>query len=337
MIGIGVLIVVLGCVNFWAALAICFTNLVDSPPRYVLAGAFAIAVAATCYFVRPWRFKFLAGAASFMLVLVWFLCNKPSNDRDWQPDVARLASIQIDGNRMTIHNVRNFDYRTETDYTPRWEDHVYDLDKVRTGDITLCYWGSKAIAHAIVSFGFDDGRYLAISIETRKTKLQSYSTIQGFFRQYELIYIVADERDVLRLRTNYRHENLYMYRTRLDPDEVRAVLLSYADTINSLRDHPEFYNTLTTNCVTSIVPHAKAGHPSSHMGWELLLSGYADHQAYYNGVLDDSMPLEELEARSHINAAATAVEGDQDPDFSNRIRIGLPVPAMPAAGEPSAK
>ena len=333
VLGIALFVAVLTLLNFWAALAIYFTNLNGAPPRLIPTIVFVLAIAAAALFIRPRRYAALVCFMAFILVLAWYFSFKPSNDRDWSPDVDRVASVQIDGNQMKVHNVRNFEYRSETDFTPVWEDRTYDLDRVKTADFTLCYWGSKAIAHGIVSFGFDDGRFLAVSIETRKQKSQSFSTIEGFFREYELIYIISDERDVLRVRTNYRKEDLYMYRTRLNPMEARAVLLSYVETINSLRDHPEFYNALTSNCITDIVPHARAGHPLAHIGWKTLLSGYAARQAYENGNLDDSMPYEQLEARSHINAAAMAA--NDDPDFSNRIRVGLPVPIKDGQTQPS--
>jgi Domain of unknown function (DUF4105) len=331
VLAIALIVFVLSILNFWAALAIYFSNLNGADPRLVMTIIFVISIAAAAIFIRPRRHAALACLIGFFVVLAWYFSIKPSNDRDWAPDVDRVASIQIDGNQLKIHNVRNFDYRSETSFTPIWEDRTYDLNKVKSADFTLCYWGSKAIAHGIVSFGFDDGRYLAVSIETRKQKSQSFSTIEGFFREYELIYIVSDERDVIRLRTNYRKEDLYLYQSRMNPAEARAVLLSYVESINSLRDQPQFYNALTSNCVTEIVPHARAGHPDAHIGWQLLLSGYAARQAYQNGNLDTSMPFEQLEARSHINAAAMAA--DQDPDFSNRIRIGLPNPAKDGSAE----
>jgi Domain of unknown function (DUF4105) len=329
-LGIAVLVVLMVGVNLWAAMAICYTHLNGTAPRHVFAAAFVIAFAAAIWLARPWRYKLLVSAASFAVVLTWYFSIHPSNDRDWAPDVANLASATIAGNQLTIHNIRNFDYRSESDFTSIWEDRTYDLDKLRSSDFTLCYWGSKLIAHGIVSFGFDDGHYLAISIETRKQKSQSFSAIEGFFRQYEIIYVVADERDVLRLRTKYRNEDLYMYHTRLNPSEAHAVLLSYVERINALSDHPQFYNALTSNCITDVVPHARAGRPSAQVGWQLVLSGYAARQAYENGRIDTSMPYEQLHERSHINDAAMAA--DQDPDFSTRIRIGLPVPAPDGGG-----
>lgn len=312
----------------WCVLAVLLTDLSGgTSPRYVLAGLTAILLAACLLFLRPRRFRLLAFAAGFLLVVAWFFSRKPSNSRDWAPDVQRLARIEIKGNQATVHNVRDFDYRSETEFSPAWEDRTYDLSKLKTADYILSYWGSRAIAHGIVSFEFSDGQHLAASIETRKEKNESYSALQGFFRQYELIYIFADERDVLRLRTNFRKEDVYVYRTRVGPAAARKIFMSYVESANQLHDHPEFYNALTTNCVTSIIPHANAGqpHPNSRtFSWEILLAGHSAHRAYRNGNLDTSMPFEQLEARSHINSAALAA--DRDADFSNKIRIGLPQP-----------
>jgi hypothetical protein len=223
--------------------------------------------------------------------------------------------------------VRNFDYRSASDYTVRWEDRSYDLSKLKTVDYILVYWGSPAIAHAIVSFGFEDGQYLSVSIETRKEQWESYSAVQGFFRQYELVYVFADERDSLRLRTNHRKEDVYLYQTRITPERGRAILLSYLEHANSLRRNPEFYNALTTNCATSILPHARAGGARGRWSWEILLSGYSARQAYRNGVLDDSIPYEELRTRSYLDPIAKDL--DRDPDFSRKIRAGLPDPFKP--------
>ena len=328
--------IALGIVCFgltaWSVLAVFFTDLSGgASPRYIAAALTAIILIACLFFFRPARYRLVAFAAGFLLVVVWFFSRQPSNTRDWQPDVDRVARIDINGDRVVVHNVRNFDYRSETDFTPAWEDRTYDLSTLKTADYILSYWGSRTIAHGIVSFEFSDGEHLAVSIETRKETSEAYSAVQGFFRQYELIYIFADERDVLRLRTNYRKEDVYVYRTRVGPDAARRIFMSYADTANQLHDHPEFYNALTGNCVTGIIPHARAGNPDTTArawSWDILLPGNSARRAYRNGNIDTSMPFEEVEARSHVNLAALAA--DRDPNFSNKIRVGLPQPPMPA-------
>jgi hypothetical protein len=312
--------------TLWAALALCFASLRGPAPRYGLAAVYLIAVIAAVVWVRPRRYAWAAPSVLALIVLAWYFSLRPSNDRDWQPDVARLAHGDVDANRVTVHNVRNCTYRSESDFTTTWEDRTYDLDRLRTVDLMLVYWGSPAIAHAMISFGFDDGQYLACSIETRKERGESYSTIQGFFRQYELTYVFADERDVVRLRTNHRHEDVYLYRTRVTPQHARAIFLSYLDAANELRTAPRWYNALTTNCATSVLPHAQAGGGKGEMSLDVLLSGHAARQAYRNGVIDTSMPLEQLQALSRVNNVALATP-EGDPAFSNKLRAGLPVPA----------
>jgi hypothetical protein len=238
-----------------------------------------------------------------------------------------LPFATFDGDLVTIHNIRNFDYRTETDYTPRYYDKTYDLRRLDSADIIAVYWMGEAIAHIMVSFGFAEQDFVTVSIETRKERGEAYDTVKGFFRQYELIYIVGDERDLIRLRTNYRKEppeDAYLFRTNAPPENVRRFFLSYFKKINELKDHPEFYNTLTTNCTTNVLMHARVNPGRGAYSWKILLSGYAPLYTYERGRLDTSLSFEELKRRSHINAAAQAAE--QAADFSQRIRAGVPKP-----------
>jgi hypothetical protein len=310
-------------ITVWSAAAIMYGSSGPSPRKWMSA-LFLLAVVAGLIFVRPRKLKWAVPPVCFLIVMAWYFSLKPSNDRDWAPDCDHLAWADIKGDQVVVHNVRNFDYRSETDFTPRWEDRTYDLNHLQTADFMLVYWGSDAIAHVMVSFNFDDGRYLAISIETRKERGESYSALQGFFRQYELVYIFGDERDVIRVRTNYRKEDVYLYRTSISSDHARAAMLSYLDRANSLKDHPEWYNALTTNCATSVLPHARAAGAKGQMSLDILLSGHAARQAYRNNTIDTSLPYDELKRRSHVNEAAIAAE--HDPDFSNKIRAALPIP-----------
>jgi hypothetical protein len=231
----------------------------------------------------------------------------------------------INRDMITVHNVRNFDYRSETDFTPRWETRTYDLRKLDSADIVAVYWAGKAIAHIMLSFGFGGKDFLAVSIETRKEKGESYSTLAGFFRQYELYYVVADERDVMRVRTTYRQpqEDVYVYRS---VENLRRVFLDYIKAMNQLRDRAAYYNTLTTNCTTNVLFHTRVNPESPPMSWKILLSGYVPDYLYELGRLDTSRSLADLEKVSHVNQRAHAA--DKDPAFSQRIREGLPKPAL---------
>ncbi len=309
----------------WATLAIYYADTRPGLQRPVLAALFFLAAVGALFFFRPKRYRWPIFLALFVITLVWYLWLPARNDREWAIDVSKVTTAEIDGNRVVVHNIRNFDYHTsDEDFTPRWEDRTYNLANIRGADFFMCYWGGKAIAHGIVSFEFNDGQHLAISIETRREKGESYSAVQGFFRQFELIYVFADERDVIRVRTNFRKEQLYLYRSTLSRDQAQEFLLTYLNGANRLAQQPQWYNALTDNCITSIIYLAQETNPAAAISWETLLAGHAAHQAYRNKRIDTSMPFEELEARSRITDKSK--RADDAADFSQQIREGLPDP-----------
>jgi hypothetical protein len=257
-----------------------------------------------------------------VVVAAWWLTLKPSNDRAWQPDVAQTAWAEINGDEVTVHNVRNCDYRTETDFTPRWETRVVRFSQITGMDVAINYWGSPWIAHPIVSFQFSDARPLCFSIETRKTIGQSYSALRGLYRQYTLIYVVADERDCIRLRTNYRREDVYLYHTLASPPQARQRFREYITSINALHENPRWYNAVTSNCTTSIRAQ-RAVKLRAPWDWRILFNGKADEMLYQDhAIATGGLSFAELKHRSLINERARAA--DQDPDFSKIIREGLP-------------
>jgi hypothetical protein len=288
----------------------------------VIYGASHLAV----LLLAPLRRVALGCAVAFLLPLLAFQLMRPSNERVWQPDVAQQPFAEITGDQVTVHNVRNCTYLSETNFTAVFETRRYDLSKLRSADIFLADWGLHKVAHAMISFGFDDGQYLCFSIETRKEVGEQYSAFKGLFRQYEVIFIAGDERDLVRLRTNYRQgETVRLYRmVKAPPQAVRGVFMDYMSRINSLKRKPEWYNAVTENCMVGFFQiarqHAAAGRGRWH--WSVLLNGYADRHAYENGALDASLPFDELRRRSIINERAQAA-GDS-PAFSRLIREGVP-------------
>jgi len=321
-------IVIVG-IAAWGGLAIYYRAPFGETARQAAGIAFGLLGAAAIIgvFARRVRRATIAFAVAFVLLLVWWSTITPRNDRDWQTDVAVLPYADVQGDLVTMHNVRNFDYRTETDYTPQYYDKTYDLNALDSVDLITSYWMGDAIAHVMLSFGFGGRDYLAMSIETRKERSESYSTLAGFFREYELYYVVADERDVIRVRTDYRKdppEDVYVYRVKTSPEAIRRLFLSYIDSINSLKVDPEFYNTLTTNCTTTIWMHTKVNEESMPFNWKILVSGYVPQLVYERGRLDTALPFDELRRRAHVNDAARAA--DTAPDFSQRIRAGIPMP-----------
>ena len=320
----------LACViaTAWAAGALYF-DLPIAWLRSPLAFIYGLAMLAALFFDKGrWRAMGVV-AFGFGAVLAWWLTIKPTEDHAWQPDVARRAWADVHDDEVTLHNVRNCDYRTETDYTPQWETRVVHLSKLTAVDLAITYWGSPWIAHPIASFQFADSLPIAISIETRKTVGQSYSALRGFYRQYALIYIPADERDVIRLRTSYRREEVYLYHTTASAERARAIFLEYLKHLNRLHEHPEFYNAVTDNCTTNIrVANVGAsGGKAPPWNWRILLNGKGDELLYERGFIDRSLPFGELKARSLVNPQAKAAGAS--PDFSQLIRVGLPNVVQP--------
>ena len=265
----------------------------------------------------------LPWAIGAVAILAWWAAIEPRNDRDWVVEVSNSPRVEIKGDIVTLHNVRNFTYRSESEFDPRWEVRKLDLRKLDSLDLIAVYWMGDAIAHTIVSFGFA-GEQIAISIEIRKERGEAYSTIAGFFRQYELAYVVADERDIIGLRTTYREsaEDVYLYRVEVPQANIRKLFLEYVRKINELAERPEFYNTGTTNCTTNIITHVQAFNAQFPFDWKILLSGYFPEFIYERGSLDQELSYPALRARSLVNEHARAADGD--PNFSRLIREGLP-------------
>jgi hypothetical protein len=318
LLGISLLVLIIVPAFAWAYGALHF----DGPSKW-LAAAQAAAILAVLVFVRPCLRKLAIFSVWFAIVLSWWLTLKPSNDGDWQADVAEKAWAEVKGDEVTIHNVRNFDYRTDTDFTPHWETRTLRLSQLTGIDLFINYWGSPWMAHPIVSFQFADTLPLCFSIETRKKTGQIYSAIGGLYRQYDLICIASDERDVVRVRTNYRKgEDAYLYRTAAGLPQVRERFLEYIGSINGLRDKPRWYNAITTNCTTGI----RSQHPASQRmpwDWRILVNGKGDELLYERrAILTGGLPFAELKQRALIDSAARAA--NDAPDFSARIRAGRP-------------
>jgi hypothetical protein len=318
----------------WASLALYFGPLASTIGAIVVAVSTLLATASAARRLGSWLPILLFGLVFAVFAYFWNGVT-PSNSRKWQSDVAVLPYATFEGDKVTLHNVRNFEYWTELDYTAHYYTKTYDLNELDEVDLIAVYWMGDAIAHIMVGFGFAGRDYVTISIETRKEEGESYDTIRGFFRQYELMYIVGDDRDLIRLRTNFRKnppEDTYLYRTAIPPENARRLFLDYMRQINELKEHPAFYNTGTTNCTTNIYRHTLVNPGEHPLSWKILLSGYAPEYAYERGALDSSLPFADLRKRSYINPVAQAA--DKAPDFSQLIRANLPKPqplSAPAA------
>ena len=322
MFGLVIMWSVLALLTLWAAAAL-YIDCRVAALRIPITVIYVLAVVAIIVKVKRPYWAAVACLAAFCVVLTWWFTLKPSNTANWEEDTARTASVEINGDRVTIHNLRNCDYQTETNYSNCWSDRTVYLSQLRSADLFFTTWGPKYIGHPIVSFQFGDNDHIAFSIEARYKAGQSYSAILGFFRQYELIFITADERDVIRLRTNYRKdEEVFLYRTTVSPVRAREIFLVYADYLNQLRDQPEWYNALTRNCTTTLDTKIAADMKNPQpWNYQLLLNGTLDELLYNRGrLVTGGLSFPELKQREHINAAARAA--DQSPDFSTLIRVG---------------
>jgi hypothetical protein len=307
----------------WASLAIYYSNLPSSWLRSILALlflGFGIWVL--------WRMRkgplLLAFAGLLLGVVVWHISIQPSHDCPWRPEVAVMPRAIIDGDGVRITGVRNFQYTGRNDFKVRYEQRDVSFSHLTSVDFFISYFMIRPIAHTFLSFNFDNALPLCVSIETRPEVGEGFSPIASLFKQFELIYIVGDERDLVRVRTDHRYEDVYMYRIRTTVENARELFRVYLARINELADRPEFYHLLSNNCTVNIVRYARAiGKPWRH-DIRYLVNGFADSYLYSIGAVDTSLPFRELRRRSRITDVAKAA-GDA-PDFSERIRASLPSP-----------
>ncbi len=310
----------------WCSVAVYFLMLPDKQLATIVAGVFALAIPVVFFLPVKRHLAILLIVLAYVGVLIAWNNMQPSNDRVWVPSVAKNPYAITQDNQMTVHNIRNFDYQTEHDFIENYYDRTYNLDELESLSLILSYWdGGTIVAHTILSFGFKNGDYLAVSAETRLQKDELQELVQGFFNQYEMLYILADERDIIRLRTNFRKEEVFLYPINLDPENVRKVFDVIMARVNSLYQQPEFYNTLTQNCFTSLrADLSSIAPPKNKLDWRILANGYADQMLYENGDIATDLSFNEAKQYFHINQY---VSNDNSPDnYSLRIRPYLAQP-----------
>ncbi|SDR60128.1 protein of unknown function [Rhizobiales bacterium GAS191] len=315
----------------WASLALWYRLPMPEWARglaaglFVLLGLAAIVALFGIALLGRWRMRaLLAFVAGFVAVLIWWGTIKPLGEADWAPDVARQLTGVRKGEILTLTNVRNFEWRSDNDFTERWTTRSYDLTKLRTIDLFMSYWAGPEMAHVILSFGFEGGDQLAWSIEVRRRQGGEFSPLADLFKSNPLVIIAADERDVVGVRSNIRREDVQLYRLRAPPDKALPLLLEYVDDANALATTPQFYNSIMTNCTTTIVKMMRAIGDVIPLDWRLIVNGYLPDYAYERAALDARLPLAELRALAHIDKRAR--EAGLSPDFSRLIRIGVPSP-----------
>ena len=308
----------------WTSVAIHYTALPWAPARSALAWSFGIAAPLTLLLLPRRGRTLLVLLGVFLVVLVRFLSIDPSNERDWRPEVGRLADATVEGDRARIVNVRNFEYRSENDFDVRYDDRTYDLARLEATDLIICYWdGNTDVAHTMLSFDFGGDDVLALSVEVRREQGEGWGGLPGAFKQFEIIYVLADERDVVKLRTNFRGEDVHLFRLRLSPQDSRALLEDILGKVHELNARPLYYRTLGHNCTTSLVQHMNRVWPDRvPFHRQLLMNGLLPEYAYERGSIRNDLPLEEVMRQHAISAVAR--DAGSAADFSRRIRAHLP-------------
>ena len=312
----------LACV--WATLAIYFSNLPGDWLRLALALAFAIFGVWALWLSRQAKARCVL-AGLFVAVFIWYLCIPPSHDRAWRRDVATMPRATIDGDRVVFTGYRNFIYRSNDDFTERYEEREVSLSHLTSADFYISYWQLGPIGHTFLSFNFDNAPPVCISIETRPEADEGFAPLASIFKQFELIYVVGDERDLVRSRTNYRNEEVFLYHLNASPEAARRLFLVYLDRINELADHAEWYHLLKNNCTLNIVRYKNAAGRDGSFDFRHLANGWFDRYLHDAGMVNTTMPFEELRQKSHINKVAGATPDILTArEFSKQIRKVLP-------------
>ncbi len=310
----------------WSALVLHYAPVLPAGARIAagLAVAVLVLLSLAGFFWRRLRPAIAALAVLCGLATFGWARVSPSHEGDWPSEVRHLAQASIEGDRVIIRNIRNFEWHGTRTSLERWEERSYSLSALSRLDLIASYWAGPHVAHLMLSFGFDTGEHLVASIEIRRRRDQEYSTLKGAFRNFELIYILGDERDLLRLRTAFRKERVHLFRLSTPPERVRRLFLEYLRTINRLAERPRFYNTLTTNCTTQIRVAGVAAGAVIPWDWRLLLTGHTPEFLYARGTPDTRLSFEELHRRAQINEAAD--QAGASAEFSWIIRERVPDP-----------
>lgn len=268
---------------------------------------------------RVWPWVLGIGLVLVLSLLVWMAGHPPRHDRTWAMGQERLARVEFEGGHVRIQDFRSFRYRADGSVAdPAYETRTFRIDDLATVWLGISHFGRFGMAHTFMSFGFKDGRYLAISIEARREEGEGYNPLAGLFRKYDLIHVVGDERDIVGVRSHIRHEQVYLYRLELSPWQAENLFVSMLTVVNDIYQSPRFYNTLADNCLTGLLRYAESiPFWQQWVDYRLILPGFVDEVAYGLGILAGEGALEERQARARVQIDGYGVGDDA---FSARAR-----------------
>lgn len=296
--------IVLGLFYIWGIGAVYYLNFLTEYLRTPLMWAFIILIPlCLIIFRRRWYVYWIALIICLSLA-TYYKFEPASNLGDWDLNWAVMPSVTIKGNKIEVKNIRDFQYRSENDFTPHYYDKTFNLNDLDSLYYVLSYWdGNKAVAHSILSFGFKGGNYLCVSVETRLKKGQPQTGIGGLYNQYGLLYVLADEKDVLRLRTNFRKEEVYMYKVNADKKTIKPLFVAIMQKIDKLNTQPQFYNTVKHNCLTSLLTDLRnARDEKMSFDYRYIFNGYSDELFYEKGAfVNQDIPFDKFKEIHHIN------------------------------------
>ncbi|XBD34791.1 DUF4105 domain-containing protein [Acinetobacter thermotolerans] len=262
---------------------------------------------------------------AFLFSLLWYFSLDARQDREWNPEVSRILRYEQQGDLVTLHNVRNFNWRPDGSYVERWENRSFDLNKITGVNVITSYWMGPHIAHTLVSFDFADQKPLTFSIEIRKEKDEGFSAIGGFFRKYELSLVAADERDIIYTRTNTRGEQVYFFPVNMSQAQAKALFQEYLAKADDLAQQPKWYNTLTSNCTTLVFDMVQTvSQKPLPTDYRLIASGYLPNYMYDLQALDQHWDLRTWYAKAHVNPRVKEFLQVSSEQYSTLIRKGLP-------------
>jgi hypothetical protein len=257
----------------------------------------------------------------WLVVFIMDVMTNPSNTRNWNDDQKVLSYGEVEGDNVTIRNIRNFTYASTTSYTESYYDKTFDMQKLtRVWYIVEPFSGIPGSAHTFLSFEFEDNQFISVSVEIRKEKGESFHPVKGLFNQYEIMYVWGDEKDLIKLRSNYRKDKVFVYPIKTTQEKAQALFVDMIARTNELKDKPEFYNTVTNTCTTNIVRHVNAITPKKirMFNKSVLLPESSDEFAYGLGLIDTELSFEDARKRFYINDRAEMYANDEN--FSVKIR-----------------